>query len=185
MNNRIEMISPLRTMKRWGVCAMLMIVCANASAQNKAFEELAKIDGIEYEHLDKKAISEAVKQKQGLLDDVEANGMSIDKVEIMNNIAKILNMDDLMVFSCTEEKAVEPLKKSVVEILKGDGWEAIIDVKGDEGQIVKIYQNETGDKKTSVIFGSDKDDTKLMVIEGAVGILQMMEHAGEIIKSIK
>ena len=185
MKKLLKKNSPLRTMKRLAVCAMLMIVCVHASAQNKDFEKLAKIDGIEYQHLDKKAISEAVKQKQGLLDDVEANGISFDKVEMMNNIAKILNMDDLMVFSCTEEKAVEPLKKSVVEILKGDGWEAIIDVKGDDGQVVKIYQNETGDKKTSVIFGSDKDDTKLMVIEGALGILQMMEHAGEIIKSIK
>ena len=176
MKKLLKKNSPLRTMKRLAVCAMLMIVCVHASAQNKDFEELAKIDGIEYQHLDKKAISEAVKQKQGLLDDVEANGISFDKVEIMNNIAKILNMDDLMVFSCTEEKAVEPLKKSVVEILKGDGWEAIIDVKGDDGQVVKIYQNETGDKKTSVIFGSDKDDTKLMVIEGALGILQMMPY---------
>ena len=185
MKKLLKENSPLRTMKRWGVCAMLMIVCANASAQNKAFEELAKIDGIEYQHLDKKAINEAFKQKQGLLDDVEANGITFDKVEIMNNIAKILNMDDLMVFSCTEEKAVEPLKKSVMEILKGDGWEAIIDVKGDLGQIVKIYQNETGDKHTTVIFGSDKDDTKLMVIEGSLGILQMMEHAGEIFKNME
>ena len=167
MKKLLKKNSPLRTMKRLAVCAMLMIVCVHASAQNKDFEELAKIDGIEYQHLDKKAISEAVKQK------------------IMNNIAKILNMDDLMVFSCTEEKAVEPLKKSVVEILKGDGWEAIIDVKGDDGQVVKIYQNETGDKKTSVIFGSDKEDTKLMVIEGSLGILQMMEQLQGIIEGMK
>ena len=185
MKKLLKKNSPLRTMKRLAVCAMLMIVCVHASAQNKDFEELAKIDGIEYQHLDKKAISEAVKQKQGLLDDVEANGMSIDKVEMMNNIAKILNMDDLMVFSCKEEKAVEPLKKSVVEILKGDGWEAIIDVKGDEGQIVKIYQNKTDGKQTSVIFGSDKEDTKLMVIEGSLGILQMMEQLQGIIEGMK
>lgn len=172
-------------MKRMAVCAMLMIVCANASAQSKAFDELAKIDGIEYQHLDKKAISDAVQQKGGLLDDIEANGITFDKEEVMNNIAKILNMDDLKVFSCTEEKAVEPLKKSVMEILKGDGWESIIDVKGEDGQIVKIYQYKKGDKNTSVIFGSDKDDTKLMVIEGGLGILQMMEHAGEIIKDMK
>ena len=185
MKKLLKKNCPLRTMKRLAVCAMLMIVCVHASAQNKDFEELAKIDGIEYQHLDKKAISEAVKQKQGLLDDVEANGMSIDKVEMMNNIAKILNMDDLMVFSCKEEKAVEPLKKSVVDILKGDGWEAIIDVKGDEGQIVKIYQNKTDGKQTSVIFGSDKEDTKLMVIEGSLGILQMMEQLQGIIEGMK
>lgn len=185
MKKLLKENSPLRTMKRLAVCAILMIVCVHASAQNKDFEKLAKIDGIEYEHLTKDMIREAVQKKQDLLDEVEVNGMTLDKAEIMNNIAKILNMDDLQVFSCKEEKAVEPLKKSVVEILKGDGWEAIIDVKGDEGQIVKIYQNKTGDKNTSVIFGSDKDDTKLMVIEGALGILQMMEHAGEIIKSIK
>ena len=185
MNNRIEMISPLRTMKKVVLCAMLMIVCVHASAQNKAFEELTKIDGIEYEHLDKDMIREAVQKKQGLLDEVEVNGMTLDKAEIMNNIAKILDMDDLQVFSCKEEKAVEPLKKSVQEILKGDGWESILDIKGDDGQIVKIYQNKTDGKQTSVIFGSDKEDTKLMVIEGSLGILQMMEQLQGIIEDMK
>lgn len=183
MNNRIEMISPLRTMKKVVLCAMLMIVCVNASAQNKAFEKLAKIDGVEYQHLDKEAIREAIQQKSDQLDKV--GGITFDKVEIRNNIASILDMDDLMVFSCKEEKAVEELKKSVQEILKGDGWESILDIKGDDGQIVKIYQNKTDDKQTSVIFGSDKDDTQLMVIEGSLGILQMMEQLQGIIEGMK
>lgn len=183
MKKLLKKNSPMRTMKRLAVCAMLMIVCVHASAQNKAFEELAKIDGIEYEHLTKDMIREAVQKKSEQLDEV--NGMTLDKVEIMNNIAKILNMDDLQVFSCKEEKAVESLKKSVQEILKGDGWESILDIKGDDGQIVKIYQNKTGDKQTSVIFGSDKGDTTLMVIEGPLGILQMMENTKEIIERMK
>ena len=183
MNNRIEMISPLRTMKKVVLCAMLMIVCVNASAQNKAFEKLAKIDGIEYEHLTKDMIREAVQKKSEQLDEV--NGIHFDKEEIKNNIAKILDMDDLQVFSCKEEKAVESLKKSVQEILKGDGWESILDIKGDDGQIVKIYQNKTDGKQTSVIFGSDKEDTKLMVIEGSLGILQMMEQLQGIIEDMK
>lgn len=185
MKKLLKKNSPMRTMKRLAVCAILMFVCANAFAQNKDFEKLAKIDGIEYEHLTKDMIREAAQKKQDLLDEVEVNGMTLDKAEIMNNIAKILNMDDLQVFSCKEEKAVEPLKKSVQEILKGDGWESILDIKGDDGQIVKIYQNKTGDKQTSVIFGSDKGDTTLMVIEGPLGILQMMENTKEIIERMK
>ncbi len=183
MKKLLKKNSPLRTMKRLAVCAILMIVCVHASAQNKDFEKLAKIDGIEYEHLTKDMIREAVQKKSEQLDEV--NGMTLDKAEIMNNIAKILNMDDLQVFSCKEEKAVESLKKSVQEILKGDGWESILDIKGDDGQIVKIYQNKTGDKQTSVIFGSDKGDTTLMVIEGPLGILQMMENTKEIIERMK
>ena len=183
MNNRIEMISPLRTMKRLAVCAILMIVCVHASAQNKDFEKLAKIDGIEYEHLTKDMIREAVQKKSEQLDEV--NGIHFDKEEIKNNIAKILDMDDLQVFSCKEEKAVESLKKSVQEILKGDGWESILDIKGDDGQIVKIYQNKTDGKQTSVIFGSDKEDTKLIVIEGSLGILQMMQQLQGIVEGMK
>ena len=177
------MISPLRTMKKVVLCAMLMIVCVNASAQNKAFEKLAKIDGIEYEHLTKDMIREAVQKKSEQLDEV--NGIHFDKEEIKNNIAKILDMDDLQVFSCKEEKAVESLKKSVQEILKGDGWESILDIKGDDGQIVKIYQNKTDGKQTSVIFGSDKEDTKLIVIEGSLGILQMMQQLQGIVEGMK
>lgn len=179
---RMEMISPLRTMKKVVLCAMLMMVCAHASAQNKEFEKLAKIDGVEYEHLNKEAIREAVQKKSDQLNEI--NGITFDKVEIQNNIAKILNMDDLMVFSCKEEKAVEELKKSVQEIVKGDGWESILDINAEDGQMVKIYQNTTDGKKTSVIFGSSKDDTQLMVIEGSLGILQMMEQLQGIIEGM-
>ena len=180
---RMEMISPLRTMKKVVLCAMLMMVCANASAQNNEFEKLAKIDGVEYEHLNKEMIREAVQKKTEQLDQV--GGITFDKVEIRNNIASILDMDDLMVFSCKEEKAVEELKKSVQGIVKGDGWESILDINAEDGQMVKIYQNTNDGKKTSVIFGSSKDDTQLMVIEGSLGILQMMQQLQGIIEGMK
>ena len=180
---RMEMISPLRTMKKVVLCAMLMMVCANASAQNKDFEKLAKIDGVEYEHLNKEMIREAVQKKTEQLDQV--GGITFDKVEIRNNIASILDMDDLMVFSCKEEKAVEELKKSVQGIVKGDGWESILDINAEDGQMVKIYQNTNDGKKTSVIFGSSKDDTQLMVIEGSLSILQMMQQLQGIIEGMK
>ena len=180
---RMEMISPLRTMKKVVLCAMLMMVCANASAQNKDFEKLAKIDGVEYEHLNKEMIREAVQKKTEQLDQV--GGITFDKVEIRNNIASILDMDDLMVFSCKEEKAVEELKKSVQGIVKGDGWESILDINAEDGQMVKIYQNTNDGKKTSVIFGSSKDDTQLMVIEGSLGILQMMQQLQGIVEGMK
>ena len=180
---RMEMSSPLRTMKKVVLCAMLMMVCAHASAQNKEFEKLAKIDGVEYEHLNKEAIREAVQKKSDQLNEI--NGITFDKVEIRNNIASILDMDDLMVFSCKEEKAVEELKKSVQGIVKGDGWESILDINAEDGQMVKIYQNTTDGKKTSVIFGSSKDDTQLMVIEGSLSILQMMQQFQGIIEGMK
>lgn len=180
---RMEMSSPLRTMKKVVLCAILMMVCVNASAQNKAFEKLAKIDGVEYQHLDKEAIREAIQQKSDQLDKV--GGITFDKVEIRNNIASILDMDDLMVFSCKEEKAVEELKKSVQGIVKGDGWESILDINAEDGQMVKIYQNTNDGKKTSVIFGSSKDDTQLMVIEGSLGILQMMQQLQGIVEGMK
>ena len=180
---RMEMISPLRTMKKVVLCAMLMMVCAHASAQNKEFEKLAKIDGVEYEHLNKEMIREAVQKKTEQLDQV--GGITFDKVEIRNNIASILDMDDLMVFSCKEEKAVEELKKSVQGIVKSDGWESILDINAEDGQMVKIYQNTNDGKKTSVIFGSSKDDTQLMVIEGSLSILQMMQQFQGIVEGMK
>lgn len=183
--NRIEMTSPLRTMKKVALCAMMMIVCVNASAQNKAFEKLAKIDGVEYQHLDKETIREEIQKKSDQLDTVSVGGITFDKVEIQNNIARMLNMDDLMVFSCKEEKAVEELKKSVQGIVKAEGWESILDINAEDGQMVKIYQNTTDGKKTSVIFGSNKEETQLMVIEGSLGILQMMEQLQGIIEGMK
>ena len=48
MKNLSETFSPLRTVRKWAACAVLVFVCANAHAQSTNFEELAKIKGVEY-----------------------------------------------------------------------------------------------------------------------------------------
>ena len=72
MKNLSETFSPLRTMKKWAVCAVLVFVCANAYAQSTNFEELAKIKGVEYVQVNKDMIKLAGLEGKGLqLGDME------------------------------------------------------------------------------------------------------------------
>ena len=48
MKNLSETFSPLRTVRKWAICAMLVFVCASAHAQSADFEKLAEIKGVEY-----------------------------------------------------------------------------------------------------------------------------------------
>ena len=56
MKNLSETFSPLQTMRKLAVCAVLVFVCANAHAQSTNFEELAKIKGVEYVQVNKDMI---------------------------------------------------------------------------------------------------------------------------------
>ena len=66
MNKVFAMYGLLKAMKKWAVCAVLVCVCAGAYAQNKLFDELAKMKGVEYQHVNKDMISLAAKQGNGL-----------------------------------------------------------------------------------------------------------------------
>ena len=72
MKNLSETFSPLQTMRKLAVCAVLVFVCANAHAQSTNFEELAKIKGVEYVQVNKDMIKLAGLEGKGLqLGDME------------------------------------------------------------------------------------------------------------------
>lgn len=167
MNNLSKTCSPLTTMKKLVICAMLIFACTNANAQSKDFDKLAKIDGVEFVHIDKSMINLAAKTGTGL-----HIGESIN---IGDQNGEILNQfNDVKVFVCDKKKAAERLKTAALKLLKGKKWEPLIDTKGEDGEIVKIYQAKKGEQITNAILVVEEEEAQLVIIDGTFDITKMM-----------
>jgi hypothetical protein len=161
----------LKAMKKWAVCAVLVFVCAGANAQSKDFEKLAKIKGVEYTHVGKDMISQAAKQGEGLhVGEVVNLGGDGDGEEFLNQF------NDVKVFSCEEKGSIRKFKKTALNLLKGKEWEPLIDTKGDDGEMVKIYLSKNGEQSTNVILAVEEEEAHLVVFNGTFDFAKMLQQ---------
>ena len=170
MNNVFTMNSSLQAMKKLAVCAALVCVCAGAYAQNKVFDELAKIKGVEFQHVDKDMIKLAAKQGNGLQVGEVVNLGQGEGEEFLDQF------NDVKVFSCDEEGDIKKFQKVALKLLKGKEWEPLIDTKGDDGEIVKIYLSKKGEQSTNVIMAVEENEATLVVISGTYDLTKMMQQ---------
>ena len=163
-----ETISPMQALKKLAICAALVFACVNINAQCKDFDKLAKIKGVELQHVNKEMIGLAAKSGQGLqLGEVVNLGGSDD--------AKFLDQfDDVKVFSCEEKSSIKAFTKATLKLLKNKKWETLIDTKGDDGEIVKIYLTKQGERSTNVVLAIEDDEAHLVVINGTFDLKKMM-----------
>ena len=170
MNNLSMTFSPLMTMKKLAVCAVLAFVCVGANAQSNAFDELAKIKGVEYQHVDKNMINLAAKQGNGLhVGDVVNLGQG-EGEEFLNQF------DDVKVFTCEDGGNIKKFKKAALKLLKGKEWEPLVDTKGDDGEMVKIYLSKKGERSTNVVLAVEEEEATLVVISGTFDLAKMMQQ---------
>ena len=170
MNNLYRVYSHLWTMKRLAICAILVFACVNAYAQSD-FDKLAKIKGVEYTHISKDMIKLAAKEGEGLhVGDMELN-LGIGKGEDFLN-----QFDDVKVFTCEEKSSVQKFKKAALKLLNGKEWEPLIDTKGDDGEIVKIYLSKNGEHSTNVILSVEDEEANLVVINGTFDFAKMIQQ---------
>lgn len=170
MKNLIEMFSPMWTVRKWAVCAMLVLMCASANAQSVDFEKLAEIKGVEYFHVGKDMIKLAAKEGKGLHVGETFNIGDGEEEEYFNQF------DDVKVFSCEEKGSVKKFTKTVLNLLKGQEWEPLMDTKDDEGEIVKIYLSKNGEHSTNVILSIEDDEANLVVIDGTFDLAKMIQE---------
>lgn len=157
-----------RIMKQLAVCAVLSLVCICAHAQSKAFNKLAKIDGVEFVHIDKSMLEVAAEQ---------GNGVQVgDIINLGNTASEIIKViDDIMVFHCEEEESAAKLKKSAQKLLKGKKWQTLVDMNGEDGETVKICQAKEGDKTINVIMSIEDDEAQLVVINGTLDLSELLK----------
>lgn len=170
MKNLIEMFSPLRTVRKWAVCAMLVLMCASANAQSMNFEKLAKIKGVEYTHVSKDMIKLAAQQGKGLHVGEMINLGDGEGEEFLNQF------DDVKVFTCEQKGSIKKFKKTALNLLKGRQWEPLLETTGDEGEIVKIYLSKNGEHSTNVILSIEDDEANLVVIDGTFNLAKMIQE---------
>lgn len=151
------------------LCAAIMLTPIGANASNKDIKKLAKIEGVEHVHIGKFLLNLAAK-----------NGGNIDLGENMSfggksgNILKKINTID--VYTSEEKNSAEQLSQHVRSILDDNGWEPLINMTDEDGEKVKIYQNQQGKHTIVIIFAEEESEASLVVIDGKLDMAQLMEQ---------
>ena len=167
MEKLSKIYGPLSTMKKLAVCAVLVFACVSANAENKDFDKLSKIKEVEVMHIDKNMINLAAQSGAGL-----HIGDAINFDDEDGDMIKTIN--EIKIYHCEKKGAMEKFKKEATKILKAKKWQALIDQKGEEGEIVKIYQAKDGEQNSNVIFASEEDEVVVIVIDGAFDLTKAM-----------
>ena len=160
----------LTSMKRIILSLIVLLSAASVNAQSTNFDELAKIKGVEYTHVGKEMIQLAAKQGKGLnVGDMVKLGDG-EGEEFLNQF------DDVKIFTCEEKGSVKKFKKTALKLLKGQEWEPLLDTKGDDGEMVKIYLSKNGEHSTNVILTVEDEEANLVVISGTFDFAKMMQE---------
>ena len=158
--------NPLKSMKKLAICVMLVLVCINANAECKDFDKLAKMEGVEFTHINKDIVKQAFESGEGLH---LGEAINIDDEDgmILKKIA------DVKVFRREGADNIESFKKAALKVLKSKKWNSLMDTKNDEGQIVKIYQAKKGEQFTNVVLAIQDGEAVLVVIDGTLDLAKM------------
>lgn len=157
-------------MKKIILSIIVLLSVGSTNAQSTNFEEMAKIKGVEYTHVDKDMIKLAAKQGKGLHVGEMVNLGDGEGEEYLNQF------DDVKVFTCEEKGSIKKFKKTALNLLKGKEWEPLIDTKGDDGETVKIYLSKNGEYSTNVILAVSDEEANLVVINGTFDFAKMMQE---------
>ena len=151
------------------LCAAILLTSTGANAASKDFKKLAKIDGVEHVHIGKFLLNLAAK-----------DGGRVDFGENMSFVGKsgdiLKKIDTIDVYTSEEKKTIEQLSQHVRSILDGNGWEPLINATDEDGEKVKIYQNQHGKHTTVIIFAEEDGEASLVVIDGKLDMAQLMEQ---------
>ena len=156
-------------MKRIIFSLIVLLSVAGANAQSANFEELSKIKGVDYTHVDKDMIERTAKQVKGLDVAGIVNLGDDSKEEFLNQF------DDVKVFKCEDKGSIKKFKKTVQKLLQGKEWEPLIDTKGPDGEILKVYLSKNGERSTNVVLAVEDEEANLVVINGTFDMAKQLQ----------
>jgi hypothetical protein len=151
------------------LCTALMLISTGANASNKDFKKLAKIEGVEHVHVGKFLLNLAAKNGENV-----SFGENISIGDKSGNILK--KIDTIDVYTSEEKNSAEQLSQHVRSILDSNGWEPLINMTDEDGEKVKIYQNQQGKHTTVIIFSEEESEASLVVIDGKLDMAQLIEQ---------
>jgi hypothetical protein len=151
------------------LCAVIMLNSTGTNASNKNFKKLSKIEGVEHFHIGKFLLNLAAKNGESV-----SFGENISIGDKSGNILK--KIDTIDVYTSEERNSAEQLSQYVRNILDGNSWEPLINMTDEDGEKVKIYQNQQGKHTTVIIFAEEGNEASLVVIDGKLDMAQLMEQ---------
>ena len=161
-------------MKRTILSVALALCACCMFGQNDTFAKLAEIKGVQRLHFDKELLDKGLNVELGSFQMGSGTGdVDMDFGEMMPS-----EVEDLQIFTCEEKKASARLKKEVMELLKDDKYQTLMDVKdgGDDGAFAKMYMCQVDEKMQIVILGEDEEGINLIVLMGKFDLAKLLEE---------
>ena len=158
-------------MKKIILSLIVLLSVGSANAQSTNFEEMAKIKGVEYTHVDKDMIKHAAQQGGCLRvgDIINLGGNDLGGTYLHQ-------LDDVKLFSCEEKGSIKKFTKTALNLLKGEQWEPLIDSKDEDGGIIKIYLSKNGEHSTNAFLIVEDEEAHLVVLNGTYDLAKMMQE---------
>ena len=141
-------------------------------AQMRAIEKLSEIKDIQYHHVDREAITEALNNNL----DISFGDTTIIGGKNSDDILK--EVDELYVLTA-EANAAKKLSKGAQKILKGKEFKSLININGDENGTVQICTAEQQGKNVLAwLVNSDEGEVVFVVIKGSINLSKLVEGIG-------
>lgn len=141
-------------------------------AQMRAIEKLSEIKDIQYHHVDREAITEALNNNL----DISFGDTTIIGGKNSDDILK--EVDELYVLTA-EANAAKKLSKGAQKILKGKEFKSLININGDENGTVQICTAEQQGKNVLAwLVNSDEGEVVFVVIKGSLNLSKLVEGIG-------
>ena len=137
-------------------------------AQMRAIEKLSEIKDIQYHHVDREAITEALNNNL----DISFGDTTIIGGKDSDDILK--EVDELYVLTAEAKSAAKKLSKGARKILKGKEFSSLLNVGGDEGGRVQICTAEQQGKKVlAILVNSDDGETVFVILKGTIDMSKL------------
>ena len=142
-------------------------------AQMRAIEKLSEIKDIQYHHVDREAITEALNNNL----DISFGDTTIIGGKDSDDILK--EVDELYVLTAEAKSAAKKLSKGAQKILKGKEFKSLININGDENGTVQICTAEQQGKNVlALLVNSDEGEVVFVVIKGSLNLSKLVERIG-------
>lgn len=151
-------------------CLTLLLACFATGTQAKSFKSLSHIDGVTHVHIPKLLIKLAASNNKEL----RVGKNIIVSEDAGDNILSSISCID--VFTSEEKQACDKLTEKALALTSGKDWETLVSANED-GERVKICQNNSGKKKYVLILAQEAKEVSLVIIKGKLDLTQLIEQA--------
>lgn len=169
-------------MKKVILSLLLVLACAGLKAQVAAFEKMGKIEGVEYQCLDKDTISQIFKESKKLSVDklnIDVFGIEgIDNPKLFKKMSKVIQC--VQVLSGENKDAAEKLKSEFEKfIAENKDWQLVTEGGDEDGEAMSIYSHS---KKGGIFFVEKENGVYVVAVSAKIGFIEILQQMAKLLE---